>query len=183
LKPVRLRAEVLTLIAAALLTGCAASTPKPAVVSPPVKVPLDTSYDWHVLLAAPFGSVLKDIPLTLHEVLLFHEAESGSPADEAECFAVDETPPRFVESLPDQYTLCFTHDRLSRIEAMVRLPLDRSAQMFADACGLWMKQAHAPSTNLCKGSDAAAVFSGRLEDDPEHSDALLTIELTAPDER
>ncbi len=43
----------------------------------PAPAPLDASYDWHVLLVAPFGSVLKDVPLTLHEVLLFRdEAQS-----------------------------------------------------------------------------------------------------------
>ena len=163
-----------------MLAGCA-STPKPAVTAAPVKVPPDASYDWHVLLLAPFGSVLKDIPLTMHEVLLFHEANSSSTADEAECFAVDTTPPRFVDRLPDEYTLCFKHDGLARIEVMVRLPLDQSAEVFADACRLWTKQAHAPNPTLCEGSDGAVVFSSRLEDDPEHADALMTVDLAAPD--
>ena len=52
--------------------------------------PVDASYDWHVLLVAPFGSVLKDIPLTLHEVLLFRdEAHGAAAADDAECYAAD----------------------------------------------------------------------------------------------
>jgi hypothetical protein len=178
-----MRAETLALIAAVSLAGCAASTPKVVVAPAPVKVPLDASYDWHVLLVAPFGSVLKDIPLTLHEVLLFHEAKSASSGEEAECFAVDGEVPRFVDRSPDEYMLCFTHDRLSRIQVVVRLPEDQSAKIFADACGLWMKRANAPSSNLCEGSEAAVAFSGRLEDDPEHADSLLTVELAAPDER
>ena len=164
-----------------MLAGCA-STPKPAVTAAPVKVPPDASYDWHVLLLAPFGSVLHDIPLTMHEVFLFHEAKSDSTADDAECFAVDTTPPRFVDRLPDEYTLCFKHDRLTRIEVMVRLPLDPSAEIFADACRLWTKQARPPNPTLCEGSDAAALFSSRLEDDPEHADALMTVDLAAPPE-
>jgi hypothetical protein len=176
-----MRTRGLALIAAATLAGCAASTPKPAVTASPVKVPPDASYDWHVLLLAPFGSVLQDIPLTMHEVFLFHEAKSGSAADEAECFAVDTTPPRFVDRLPDEYTLCFKHDRLARVEVMVRLPLDHSAEIFADACGVWTKQAHAPGAKLCEGSDGAVAFSGRLEDEPEHADALMTVDLAAPD--
>jgi hypothetical protein len=163
-----------------MLAGCA-SPPRPAVTAAPVKVPPDASYDWHVLLLAPFGSVLQDIPLTMHEVFLFHEAKSGSAADEAECFAVDTPPPRFVDRLPDEYTLCFKHDRLARIEVMVRLPLEQAAGIFADACRLWTKQAHAPNPILCEGSDGDVVFSSRLEDDPEHADALMTVDLAAAD--
>jgi len=84
--------------------------------------------------------------------------------------------------LPDEYTLCFKHDRLTRIEVMVRLPLDPSAEIFADACRLWTKQARPPNPTLCEGSDAAALFSSRLEDDPEHADALMTVDLAAPPE-
>jgi hypothetical protein len=177
-----MRAETLALIAAAALAGCTASAPQP-VAAPPVQVPLDASYDWHVLLVAPFGSVLKDIPLTLHEVLLFHDPKSVSPGDEAECFAADGEVPRFIDRSPDEYTLCFTHDRLSRIQVVVRLPEDQAAQIFADACGLWMKRASAPSSNLCEGSEAAVAFRGRLEDDPENAGSLLSVELAAPDER
>jgi hypothetical protein len=176
-----LRGVALGLVAAAMLAGCAASTPKPAVTAPPVKVPPDASYDWHVLLLAPFGSVLQDIPLTMHEVLLFHEAKNDSAADDAECFAVDTTPPRFVDRLPDEYTLCFKHDRLARIDVMVRLPLAQSAEIFADACRVWTKQPHPPSANLCEGFDGTVAFSSRLEDDPEHADALMTVDLVAPD--
>jgi hypothetical protein len=178
---VALHTRALALIAATVLAGCAGSTPKPAVTAAPVKVAPDASYDWHVLLLAPFGSVLQDIPLTMHEVFLFHEAKSGSAADETECFAVDTTPPRFVDRLPDQYTLCFKHDRLARIEAMVRLPLDQSAEIFADACRVWTKQAHAPGAKSCEGSNEVVTYSGRLEEEPEHADAMMTVELTAPD--
>ena len=43
------------------------------------------------------------------------------------------------------------------------------------------KSVSAPSANLCAGSDGAVAFSGRLEQEPEHADALLTVELAAPD--
>ena len=57
-------------LAAALLALAACAAPKPkAPEPPPAPPPLDASYDWHVLLIAPFGSLLKDIPATLHEVL------------------------------------------------------------------------------------------------------------------
>src|ERR1700684_1398745 len=47
----------------------------------------DATYDWRGLLIVPFDSMLKDIPLALHEVLLFRDVGHGAAAaDEAECY-------------------------------------------------------------------------------------------------
>jgi hypothetical protein len=163
-----------------LLAACAASQPKPAAPPEPAPVPLDASYDWHVLLVAPFGSVLKDVPLTLHEVLLFRdEAQRAAPVDELECYAVDGNRPLFVARSPSPYLLCFKHDRLSRVEATVRLPADEAARIFADACGLWMKNAQ-PTTQECAGSEGGTTFVGHFENEPDES-AELSIQLDAAD--
>jgi len=121
-----------------MLAACASS--KHEIAPPPAPPPpLDASYDWHVLLVAPFGSVLKDIPLALHEVLVFRdEAHSASPADDPECYAADGAAPRFMTRSPSSYLLCFNHGKLSRIEATVRLPENDTAQIVADACTMWM---------------------------------------------
>jgi hypothetical protein len=168
-----------TVLASVLtLAGCAASAPKPAAPPTPAPAPLDASYDWHVLLVAPFGSVLKDVPLTLHEVLLFRdEAEKTAPADELECYAVDGNRPLFVARSPSEYLLCFKHDRLSRVEATVQLPGDDAARIFADACGLWMKNAQ-PTTEECAGSEGGITFAGHFANEPDDS-AQLTIQLDA----
>jgi len=122
---------------------------------PAAKAPLDASYDWHVLLLAPLGSVLKDIHVPLHEVLLFRDAAEGrAAADDAECFAINGEPPRFMDRVPDEYLLCFRHDRLSRIEAAVRLPASNAAMAFADACGLWLKNAAATSVSAAATASA-----------------------------
>jgi hypothetical protein len=171
-----------TLMAGAvlMLAACAASQPKPVAPPEPVPAPLDASYDWHVLLVAPFGSVLKDVPLTLHEVLLFRdEAQRAAPADELECYAVDGTLPRIVARAPSEYLLCFKHDRLSRVEATVRLPAAEAARIFADACGLWMKNAQSTSEQ-CAGSEGGITFAGHFENEPDES-ARLTIQLDAAD--
>jgi hypothetical protein len=170
-----------TLAAAAvlLLAACAAPAPKPS--APPEAPPahLDASYDWHVLLAVPFGSVLKDVPLTMHEVLFFRdEAQRSAPADELECYAVDGTRPLFLARSPSQYLLCFKRDRLARIEATVRLPADEAARIFADACGLWLKKAQ--GTEECAGSEDGIKFAGHFDNEPDES-AQLTIQLDAPD--
>src|SRR5450432_4908591 len=147
------RAAQAVLCAAMLaLAACAAPAPKPAA-SPQAPPPLDASYDWNVLLVAPFGSVLKDVPLTLHEVLLFRdEAHAASAADELECYAVDGARPRFLARPLSEYLLCFKQDRLSRVEATVRLPADEAAQIFAEACALWLKGGQ-EATDACTGSD------------------------------
>jgi hypothetical protein len=175
------RARLAPLVGAVIvLAACAASAPKPAAPVSAAPAPLDASYDWHVLLVAPFGSVLKDVPLTLHEVLLFRdEGRSAASADELECYAVDSGRPLFVARAPSEYMLCFKHYRLARVEASVRLAPDEAARIFADACGLWMKNAEATSAE-CAGSDGGIVFAGHFENEPDES-AQLTVQLDAPD--
>ena len=166
--------------AALMLAACAAPAPKPAAPLVQAPAPLDASYDWHVLLVVPFGSVLKDVPLTLHEVLLFRdEAHNTATGDELECYAVDGPRPQFIARSPTEYLLCFKHERLSRVEATVRLAPDEAAGIFADACGLWLKNAQA-ATEECAGTDGGIAFSGHFENEPDES-ARLTVELDAPD--
>ena len=145
------------------LAGCHASSPRTASPdrAPPAAspVPTDASYDWHGLLVAPFGSVLKEIPLTLHEVLLFRdEAHGASAADEAECYAADASPPRFVGRTPQEYLLCFKQDRMSRVQASVRLSAAEAPEVFATACARWSKQTTpaSPSPTSPTVSPAAA---------------------------
>jgi len=139
---------------ASLLALVACHTPPSRVTAPErtppapaAQVTTDASYDWHGLLIAPFGSVLKDIPVTLHEVLLFRDqvpgaaaADNASSAD-AECYATDAPAPRFVGRIPDEYVLCFRQDRLSRIQASVRLTAAEAPGVFAAACADWSKAA------------------------------------------
>jgi hypothetical protein len=185
--------------AAWMLAACAAPKPKIAPPPPPPS-PLDASYDWHVLLIAPFGSVLKDIPLTVHEVLVFRdEAHSASPADDPECYAVSGAAPRFMTRSPSSYLLCFNHGRLSRIEATVRLLQNDAAQMVADACALWTKDARAPNpeaaasaraaasaeasagAEACAGADGGIAFAAHIEREPDEEDTQLTMQLDASD--
>src|ERR1700681_2164864 len=120
-----LRAFRIAVSVALLAPIAACHTPSPRVTAPdrtppppPAHEPADASYDWHGLLIAPFGSVLKDIPVALHEVLLFREAhgwfaQDDVSAPDADCYATDAPAPRFVGHIPDEYLLCFRQDRLS----------------------------------------------------------------------
>ena len=182
----------------AAMVGCQTPSSRAKALQPAAPVaapaPLDPSFDWHVLVIAPFGSVLKDVPRTLHEVLLFRDQDPGAaPADDGECYAADAPVPQFMGRVPDDYMLCFKQDRLSRIQASVRLPGSEVAAMFAAACDGWRKNAvtwtaastaasaaaptvaravapvpsDAQNADACEGRDGAIHFSAHLVREPE----------------
>jgi hypothetical protein len=218
------RACPLALSAAAFaaLIGCHTSPPRVTVPdrAPPPDARVadvhqgDASYDWHGLLVAPFGAVLKAVPMTLHEVLLFRDDARGSPGAEnaaavapPECYATDAPAPRFFGRTPEEYLLCFTHDRLSRIQASVRLAAAQASAEFAAACAVWLKNAAAgvpradapgaglpatespsiasPNAAACEGRDGAVHFKGSLGEEPGPADmaeteSVLSITLDSP---
>jgi hypothetical protein len=172
----RARWAALSIALLAALTGCRAPTPHAtapdrAPAPPPEARPLDGSYDWHGLVIAPFGSVLKQIPLSLHEVLLFRDqARGGTAADDAECYASDAPAPRFVGRTPDEYLLCFKEDRLARIQASVRLTAAEAPEVFAAACTRWLKNAMQATTGAA-APGAAASNGTALETGTQGADA------------
>jgi hypothetical protein len=168
----RLRSRVAPLIVS-LSIGACASHPK-APETPPPAPQFDASYDWHVLLVAPFGSLLRDLPLPRDEVLVFDGPTQNAPG---ECYRLDAAPPRFLNQAPVELTLCFRHDHLARIEATVMLPAAGAPQITADACALWQRNAAATvpqpaaapddSAGTCRGRDGAIDFDGRLEQEAD----------------
>ena len=120
-------------------------------------------------MVLPFGTLLKDSPLALHEVLLFQDAAQGDgDALHQDCYAPDGAPPPFVGRRPDEYLLCFSHDRLIRIDASVRLPAQSAGQLFAAACAQW-QGTRAPAEQTpdgCEGRDGMTRFSARLAAEP-----------------
>lgn len=182
LRAARRRACRIALSAALLaaLAACRAPSPRAAapVPAPPAAAhePQDASYDWHGLLIAPFGSVLKDIPVALHEVLLFRDEEHGSAsaADPdtvgAECYAADAPAPRFLGRTPDEHVLCFKQGRLFRIQASVRIAAARAADTFAAACAEWLKNGAPATAGACEGRDGDIRFRGRLEEEADRAE-------------
>jgi hypothetical protein len=199
-----LRAIVLSAGLLAILTACRAPSPRVAAPdrtppAPAAHESADASYDWRVLLIAPFGSVLKDIPAALHEVLLFRdEATGGAAANDAaadaECYAADAPAPRFVGRTPEEYLLCFRQDRLSRIQASVRLTAAEAPDVFGAACAAWLRNAAqtaepptaaAESAGACAGRDGTIRFRGRLAEEAARaqgpaSESVLSITLDRP---
>jgi len=126
--------------------------------------------------------------MAVHEVLLFQDLAHGSAAvDEGECYAADAPALRFVGRTPDEYLLCFKQDRLSRVQASVRMPAAEASGVFAAACAGWSRNAAsatAASATACDGGDGAIRFRGRLEEEPdgtEISGAESTLSITLDD--
>jgi hypothetical protein len=167
-----------------MLAACASPPPKD---HPPEAGPAqndaaaDASFDWHPLVVAPFGTRLVDSPIRLHEVLLFRE-QSREPADieSKDCYTVDGTPPTFVGRVPDEYLMCFEHDRLDRIDALVRFAADDAARIFGRACALWLGIAQPPTRadDACEGRDGDIAFSARLAAVPGENTAELLMTLS-----
>jgi hypothetical protein len=168
--------RLLAICAALALSACR-TTPPPAPAPPPP--PDDSAYDWHALVIAPFGSVLKEVPLALHEVLLFRD-DPKAAADEGECYGSDAKPPALLGRTPDEYTVCFKRDRLSRIQATLRLPRSEAPDVFAKTCAAWLRHATADADAECAGRDGNVHFVGRLGEDSEAAedqDTALSLTL------
>jgi len=154
---------VRTGVALSALATLGACVSKPVAPQAP---PAEASYDWHELVLLPFGTLLKDSPLALHEVLVFHAAHRGDNGD-GDCYAIDgAAPPRFAGRRTDDYLLCFVRDRLNRIDATLRLPAQDAGPIFAAACSQWQKNGASAAridADLCEGRDGAVSFSARLD--------------------
>jgi hypothetical protein len=118
------------------------------------------------LVIVPFGTLLKDVPYRLSEVVVFHDAESGSAGHEdRDCHTVQGTaPPRFFGRPVGEYSLCFSSDRLNRIEASVGLPAESASAQFASACAEWQRKG-TPGTSTpdrCEDRDGSTEIGARL---------------------
>jgi len=191
-------------LCAACAFGCASPRhPSPSAPPPPTPAPPGTAYDWRPLIVAPFGTLLKDMPLALDEVLMFHDAAgtaatgaragaapapgvpatgSANDAESGDCFSLrGASPPQFLGQRPDRYLLCFEHDRLHRIEASVQLGAGDAARLLDAICAQWLGSAEdrARTPDGCAGSDGGVPLSVRIAPGAESS-ASLSITLRAP---
>ena len=145
----------------AALGGCHHAPAIPATRPPtPVVAPIAAPYDWRGLLIAPFGTVLKAIPVALHEVLLFREDPAAALP---ECYAADGPGPNIAGHIPDEYVLCFAHDRLARVQVSASLTAAEAAEVFAAGCAAGAPSA-APESGVACERDGAVRFSGRFDD-------------------
>jgi hypothetical protein len=162
------------------LSGCASSGTSPVAAPAGAVAP---AVDWHALMPAPFGTLLKDMPVGLTEVLQFDADAEGRRSEPSDCFTTTGSSlPTLVGRRVDDYLLCFEHDRLSRVEASVRLPAAGAEAVLAAACSASRGGREAAR---CEGRDGATQFSAVLTPadagaaTPEPL-ATLSITLEAP---
>jgi hypothetical protein len=174
-------------VCTACVCGCA-SAPHPAASAgpsgpPPAPANAGPVYDWRPLILVPFGTLLKDMPLALNEVLLFRDASapasSGTPNDpeSGDCFSMDgASPPQFLARRPDSYLLCFEHDRLHRIETSVQLA--EPEPLLGALCSQWLGRAQDTerTPDDCAGREGAVEWRVRIARGPQSS-ATLSITL------
>ena len=172
---------------AAWLEGCATSPPArgsaPTASPPAAPAAVSTaagSHDFSALLLAPFGTVFKDVPVPLTEVLVFHQPDARRTSEDADCFRPDVVV-SFLGRAPTDHLLCFDHDRLRRIEASVALPAAEAPALFAAACADWRRDnpPTAPEADACEGRQADIAFSARRTQDSDPATATVSITLVA----
>jgi hypothetical protein len=178
------------------LSGCASTAvhgaggplvPVAAVPQVPAAAP-DTSADWRSLLAAPFGSTLKDLPFPVHEVFLFGEDGRQGRNDERqdqECYTDTGRTHTLAGRTIDDYAFCFDRDRLFRVEAAMQLEADRAQAQFAALCDAWLKNTTDAerSDAECKGRDGARAFSAQLDLEAGGSDAGVSLVIVDASDR
>jgi hypothetical protein len=167
---------------AAWLGGCAAAPPArgSAPTASPPAAPAAASHDFSALLLAPFGTVFKDVPVPLTEVLVFHQPDARQTSEDADCFRPAAVV-SFLGRAPTDHLLCFDHDRLRRIEASVALPAAEAPALFAAACADWRREnpATALEADACEGRQADIAFSARRTQDSDPATATVSITLVA----
>ncbi|HEY3852092.1 MAG TPA: hypothetical protein VGL87_14030 [Steroidobacteraceae bacterium] len=169
---------------AAALAACAASNPPssgkvPVQVTPrPMPPP---GQDWHALVIVPFGTLLKDVPYRLSEVVVFHDAASaGAGHEDRDCYSVEGTaPPRLFGRPAGEYSLCFSSDRLNRIEASMSLPAESASAQFAAACAEWQSKGTpgASTPDRCEDRDGSTEIDARLTTSAASAEPAVSIVL------
>ena len=191
----RIGARAAAWVCTACVCGCA-SSPRPASSArpsgpPPAPAQAVPAYDWRPLIVVPFGTLLKDMPLALDEVLMFRDAAGRGPAgrgpagpaasgaandpESGDCFSMDgASPPQFLARRPDSYLLCFEHDRLRRIEASVHLAEAEAGPLLGALCAQWLGRAQdtARTPDGCAGREGAVEWHVRTAQGPESSASL-----------
>jgi hypothetical protein len=173
------------LAGAGMLAACASSNVPSGGKVPgrgSASAPAAASYDWRPLMMLPFGTLLKDVPYRLGEIVVFHDSagESGGQEDR-DCYTLRDTaPPRFFGQQVDEYALCFSRDRLNRLEASVSLPPETASAQFAAACAEWQRTGTpgAAESERCEVRDGATEIDARLTTSEVSTQPAVSIALT-----
>ena len=188
-----MRHLVTALGAAALAAACASTQAPPS--RPPGAAPAPTpapaqqaGSDWHALLVLPFGTLLNEVPFALDEVIVFEDSQAAAgdrediKREERDCYVPRGLAlPAFLGRQPREYRLCFSSDRLHRIDATVDMPASGAREEFAAACAGWQgRQTGAPEPAGCEGRADATTFRARLVTDGPQASISISLTGGAP---
>jgi hypothetical protein len=113
----------------------------------------------------------------VHEVLLFRDTSTQSDPDSdarddaehveaRDCYAPNDTAPRFIGRPTEAYLVCFHDDRLNRAQAVVRFDAvdEEPAKLFATLCTNWLAsgEPELQSATRCAGHDGERAFSAEF---------------------
>ena len=68
--------------AAALLAACASPKPDEKIPARGASAAAAPTDDWHALMIVPFGTLLRDVPYRLDEVVVFHDSAGAAAGRE-----------------------------------------------------------------------------------------------------
>jgi hypothetical protein len=177
-----LRLAVIAVVACpVMLAGCASSNAPSSAKAAASPAPPAPTHDWRELVVLPFGTLLKDVPYRLAEVVLFHDSATGAAGrEDRECYTLQgAAAPRWFGRQVDEYSLCFSSDRLNRIEASVRLPPESAPSQFAAACADW-RRAGIPggsAPDRCDARDGTTEVDARLTASEISAEPLVSVTL------
>lgn len=170
----------------AMLAACASSNgPRagsaPAHAPPSLAPTPGPNHDWRALLVLPFGTRLRDVPYRLGEIVMFRDSAGGiGGGEDKECYTLQgAAPPRLFGRPVDEYSLCFSSDRLNRIEASVRLPPESASSQLAAACADWQTAGAGgtPAPDRCDGQEGSTEIYARLTASAAAEEPTISITL------
>ncbi len=184
----RRREALAAIIWLAAISACSSGPPRsPAAgpgTSPAARVVPDAAVaDWGGIPVAPLGTELAALYSGLHEILYFQSAPGGGSSPDpgaavaADCYRSNGPAPRVLDREVEDYVLCFSHDRLARVEAVMRLPAKDARTLERRACDAWLPASVATtrSEGDCGGRRGDAAF--RLHRDALESDTGTTVSI------
>jgi hypothetical protein len=123
--------------------------------------------DWREIPVAPLGTELAVLHSGLHEILYFQDTHPaveppapGEPGVAADCYRANGPLPRVLNRGSRDYVLCFMHDRLARVEAVLDLPAAEAQTLAQRLCDAWLPGSltSTRSEESCSGQSGEAAF-------------------------
>ena len=164
-------------------TGAASRATTAGTASASAPVP-----DWRRIPTAPLGTTLAALYSGLHEILYFQAAQQAADSPDAgegaaaDCYRSNGPSPRVLNHGSDDYVLCFEHDRLARVEAVLRLPTDEARELTQRLCDAWLRDgiSGTRSEDSCAARAGDAAFRLRWAAVDGDTGTALTITVYTP---